>query len=255
VDQFQFDAFGGHLNTSANYIIKPDNRAIIQMKNNITRMDIKKLLEDFNDFEKFYEPSIRSENLSGLLTCDFYTRADVLGDSLDQDALRVKGDFQLEEGGVYNFEPATALSEKTNINELDNIQFKNLNSQVFIMKGAIYVPQTYISSTALDITAYGMQEFGTDYEYHLKLHLSDILVGKSDKLLKEQAKRGDIAEKDERNNAVYMMAYSEDGKAKTGFDKKKFQSAMKTKIRLQEALLKVRFHPEMFKFETGVYSE
>jgi hypothetical protein len=50
-----------------------------------------------------------------------------------------------------------------------------------------------------------------------------------------------------------MVSYSENGKAKTKFDKKKLQSAMKTKIRLQERLLKLRFHPEMFKFETGVY--
>jgi len=121
------------------------------------------------------------------------------------------------------------------------------------MKGAVYVPKTYISSTALDITAYGMQEFGTDYEYHLKLHLSDILVGKSEKLLKKQAKMGDIATKDKRSNAVYMVAFSKNGEAKTRFDNKQLKSAMKTRIRLQENLLKVRFHPEMFKFDTEVY--
>lgn len=252
-DQLKFDAFDGHINTSAKYILKPDDRAIIQMRNNISRMDIKKLLQDFDDFEAFYEPSIRSENISGLLSCDFYTRLDMIGDSLVEDALRVRGEFELADGGVFDFEPATALSKKTNINELDNIQFKNLSSQVFILQRAIYVPKTYISSTALDITAYGMQSFGEDYEYHLKIHLSDILIGKSKKLLKEQEKMGDIASGDDRNKAVYMVSYSLDGNAKTGFDKKKLQSAMKTKIRLQETLLKLRFHPEMFKFDTGVY--
>ncbi len=252
-DQFKFDAFNGHVNTSAKYILKPDDRAIIQMRNSISGMDIRKLLEDFNDFEAYYEPSIRSENISGLLSCNFYTRLDMIGDSLVEDALRVRGDFELVDGGVFDFEPATELSKKTNINELDNIQFKNLSSQVFILQRAIYVPKTYISSTALDITAYGMQGFGEDYEYHLKLHLSDILIGKSKKLLKEQEKIGDIASGDDRNKAVYMVSYSIDGNDKTGFDKKKLQSAMKTKIRLQETLLKLRFHPEMFKFDTGVY--
>jgi len=253
VDQMKFDAFEGRFNTAAKYILKPNGRAILQMRNDITNVDIKKLLVDFNDFEEYYEPGIRSENLSGLLTCDFYTRADLVDNSLVQNSLRVRGDFQLEDGGVYDFEPATSLSDKTHLNELDNIQFKNISSKVFIMKNAIYVPKTYISSTALDITAYGMQGFGEDYEYHLKLHLSDILLGKSDKLLKEQAKKGDITGKDERKKAVYMVSYSLDGTAKTGFDNKKLQSTMKTKILLQEKLLNLRFHPEMFKFDTGVY--
>lgn len=253
VDQLQFDAFGGHLNTSANYILQPEDKVIVQMRNSIRNMDIHKLLADFKDFEEFYKPAIRSENISGKLTCDFYTRLDMIGDSILMDDIRVRGDFQLAEGGVYNFEPATELSKFTNINELDNIQFKNLNSKIFIMQGAIFVPQTYISSTALDITAYGMQAFGEDYEYHLKLHLRDIMLGKSNKLLKEQAKMGDIAEGDDRDKAAYLVSYSLDGKVKNGFDKKKLQSSMRTKIRLSEKLLDVRFHPDLFKFKTKVY--
>jgi hypothetical protein len=121
------------------------------------------------------------------------------------------------------------------------------------MKSAIYVPETYISSTALDITAFGMQGFGEDYEYHLKMHLSDVLIGKSDKLLKEQKKKGDIADKDERGKAFYLISYSKDGESKSGLDSKRKRSSMSNKIRLQETLLNLRFHPEMFKFETGVY--
>jgi uncharacterized protein involved in outer membrane biogenesis len=252
-DQLKFDAFQGHLNTSAKYEMKPNDRVVIEMRNSISKMDINKLLADFNDFEEFYEPSIRSKNLSGKLTSDFYAKVELIGDSLLKDDLRVRGDLQLEDGGVYDFEPATSLADYTNINELDNIQFRNINSQVFIMKSAIYVPETYISSTALDITAFGMQGFGEDYEYHLKMHLSDVLIGKSDKLLKEQKKKGDIADKDERGKAFYLISYSKDGESKSGLDSKRKRSSMSNKIRLQETLLNLRFHPEMFKFETGVY--
>ncbi len=252
-DQLEFDAFQGHLNTSAKYDMKPNDRVVIEMRNSISKMNIKKLLADFNDFEEFYEPSIRSRNLSGKLTSDFYAKVELIGDSLLKNDLRVRGDLQLEDGGVYDFEPATSLADYTNINELDNIQFRNINSQVFIMKSAIYVPETYISSTALDITAFGMQGFGEDYEYHLKMHLSDVLIGKSNKLLKEQKKKGDIADKDERGKAFYLISYSKDGESKSGLDNKRKRSNMSNKIRLQETLLNLRFHPEMFKFETGVY--
>ncbi|MGM0552125.1 MAG: AsmA-like C-terminal region-containing protein [Bacteroidota bacterium] len=253
VDQLKFDAFGGHLNTSANYIIQSGDKSVIQMRNTVNNMDIHQLLADFKDFEGFYEPTIRSANISGQLTCDFYSRLDMIGDSLLMDDMRVRGDFHLTNGGIYDFEPATELSKMTNLNELDNIQFKDLSSQLFIFQGAIYVPKTYISSTALDITAYGMQSFGEDYEYHLKLHLSDILIGKSKKLLKEQAKTGDIAEGGDRNKAVYLISYSKDGKAKNGFDKKSQQRLMKAKILGSNRLLDFRFQPKLFQFKTNVY--
>ena len=40
-----------------------------------------------------------------------------------------------------------------------------------------------------------------------------------------------------------------------GFDKDELQSKMRNKIKLSENLLKLRFNPGMFNFETGVYKK
>ncbi|MFC2151062.1 AsmA family protein [Bacteroidota bacterium] len=252
IDQFKFKAFDGLMNTSVKYMIKPDNKSVIETHHIIDKMDINKLLTDFNDFEEFYEPSIRSENLSGLFSTDLYSRFNMIGDSLVQKDMRVRGEITLDDGGVYDFEPATNLSKFTGIDELDNIKFKTLNSTIFVFKDAIYVPETFISSTALNITAYGMQSLGEDYEYHLEIKLSDILFGKSKKQKRKERKAGEDDFKDDRN--MRELIYSElDGKTKYGFDNDDLQRAMRNKIKLQETKLKLRFYPGMFNFDTKVY--
>jgi len=250
-DQFKLKAFNGSMNSSMKYSIKANGKNIVELHNVIEQMDIKKLLLDFDNFKDFYEPSVTHENLSGLFSTDMYSRFVMIGDSMVGKDMRVKGDLKLEDGGVYDFEPAMELARFTNINELDNIQFKNLDSKIFIFKNSVYVPKTYISSTAVDISAFGMQSMGDDFEYHLQLHLGDVLLGKSKKLLKSQSDLGDIAGEDERS-AVYLIAKSENGKTKAGFDNKRAQSRMENKIRVQETMLKLVFHPKLVSFETGV---
>ena len=192
IDQFKFKAFDGEMNSSVKYSLKPENKSVIETKHIVNKMDINKLLADFNNFEDYYEPAIKAENLSGLFSTNLYTRVNMIGDSLIMNDVRVKGDIKLEDGGVYNYEPATSLSKFTGIDELDNIKFKTLNSNIFVFKNAIFVPETFISSTAVNIKAYGMQSFGDDYEYHLEIKLSDILFGKSKKQKRKESKSGDI---------------------------------------------------------------
>ena len=252
LDKLKFKAFNGKMKTSLRYSIKANNESVIQMNNRIVRMDVKKLLTDFDNFAAYYEPSITAENISGLFSTDLYSQVEFIGDSIVYNKIRVRGDIRLEDGGVYDFEPATELSKFTGIKELDNIQFKTLNSKIFIFKNAIFVPETFIASNALNITAYGKQSFGEDYEYHLEIKLSDVLFGKSKKQRRKEKKSGDRADGDDRNMRE-LVYYKLDGKTKYGFDSKEMQRKMKTTLKLNENLLNLRFHPEMFTFETGVY--
>ena len=97
-----------------------------------------------------------------------------------------------------------------------------------------------------------MQSFGEDNEYHLEIKLSDILFGKSKKQKKKESK-AEEGYADDRNMRELYYA-TEGGKAKYGFDTKEMQSKMKTKIKLNQNLLNLRFLPEMFNFDSKVYS-
>jgi hypothetical protein len=131
------------------------------------------------------------------------------------------------------------------------LEFKTINSSVFIFQDAIYVPTTLIVSNKLDATALGMQSFGEDYSYHFIVFLSEILTGKSKRLIEEQNEIGDEATTADRKGTM-VKSYSIDGKSHSGLDNEKDQDEMKRKIKASEGLLNIRFHPNTINYNTGV---
>lgn len=245
-DQLKFEVLGGKLNTSVRYDIR-ENDTRIRFKNEIDNIDFKTLLYNMDNFG---QTEISHENISGQLFSSFNAEVIMIGDSIDTHATKLKGDFKLTNGGLYNHESLTELSKFTGIKELDNIRFLTLETSIFVLNGAIYVPETEIVNTAVDITAYGMQSFLEDYEYHLELNLGDVLTGKRSKLVERQEKAGKDEGKEVNRNGVNLIAYSLDGKTKNKFDNKTAQQSMIRKIRVQKNLLGLKFYPKLFNFDT-----
>jgi hypothetical protein len=213
-------------------------------------MDISNLLEEFDDFD---QEEINHKQLNGLFSTKMDGRLLMLGDSLVMDSIKVKGDMTLEDGGLFNYLRAMELADFTNLDELDNIRFKTMKTKLFIFKNAIYVPQTDIRSNAMDITAYGMQTFGEDYQYHLRIFLGEILHGKTERIRKKQEKMEDNPdEKGSGLTSLFIQSSSINGKSKNGLDNKKDRLRMKTKIKVQEGILNIIFHPLLVNFDTGV---
>jgi hypothetical protein len=167
--------------------------------------------------------------------------------------MMLNGDLSLVEGGVYDYAPAQQLSKFSGIKELDNIKFKNLHSNIFIFNNKLYVPRTNIVSNALDIAAFGMQSFGDDFQYHLEVHLSNILFGKSKK---RNAKQDEIGQEVDENNlkkASYKLRYADiEGDSKVGLDTKDARDKMLNKIRVQEKMLDFIFFPKNIHYNTAV---
>ncbi len=252
VDQLKFNGFGGKLNTSVRYFIK-DEEKIIWVKNRIEKMNVIQLLEDFDNFKDFYEPSITHENLSGILSSGFDGQVLFKGDSLIRNKLYVRGDIKIEKGGVYNYKPVKDMEQYLKgVGSLDRLEFKTIHSNVFIFQDAIYVPTTLVVSNKLDAKALGMQSFGEDYSYHFIVFLSDILTGKNTKLIKKQNKTGDEITSADMKGGTLVKSYSINGKSRSGLDNKSDQEKMRSKIKSSEGLLNVRFHPNVINYDTGV---
>ena len=253
VDKFRFDAFGGSASNSVRYRMLPGDKAVINTKHLVEQMDIHKLLLDFDSFKEYGNNEIEAKNLSGLFSTNLHTKVVMIGDSVIENETRVKGDMKIENGGIYNYKAAMDMAEFTKLKELDSIRFKTFDSKIFMFKNKLYVPKTYIVSSALDIGFFGMQSLGEDYEYHIQLHLGDVLKGKSQRLLKRQAESGDeVTEKDLDRSTVKLIYAFINGKSKVGFDKKKLQRRMQVRIMTQEKMLDLIFFPKLVSFDTGV---
>ncbi|MFO7863364.1 MAG: AsmA-like C-terminal region-containing protein, partial [Salinivirgaceae bacterium] len=249
-DQFKFNAFGGSMVTSAVYDTR-DTITSILFKNEIDGMDIHQMLVDADNFD---QEDFTHENVTGIVTSSLDGRILMQDTTIFYDKINVLGRFKLENGGIYNFEPAQELAKYTNMKELDSIVFKTMESSVFIYNNDIYFPKTDIVSTAMDMSVFGMQSFNEDYEYHVVMYLNDFLLGKSKKLLEKQGKEdGGFGDQDEsKRKGVYLVAMDRDGETKYGLDNKRLQRMMSTKIRLQDRGLSFIFHPRLVNFSTDI---
>jgi len=251
IDQFKANAFDGSTNSSLRFSILDDGKQIVNLKNVVNRMDINKFMYAFDNFG--YDSLISYKNLSGLVTANVHSRIVLVADTLVTNDMRVMGDLTLENGRIINYQPAMDVANFTGIKELDNIELKTLKSNLFIFKNQMYVPATDVVSSSMDFSVFGMQSFGENYEYHLQMHLGDVLKGKSNKLIEKQNSSGDEISKEDMDRSTIKIIYANiDKKEKTGFDNKKAQKAMELKIQVQQKMLSLIFYPKLVSFETGV---
>jgi purine-nucleoside phosphorylase len=79
---------------------------------------------------------------------------------------------------------------------LIKLEFNTLKTDLFVHEDKVYIPQTDVESSALDMSFAAMYNVANeDYQAHLEMHLKDVLMGKSKKLLEttgrnEQERRG-----------------------------------------------------------------
>jgi hypothetical protein len=251
IDQLKFNAFEGILNTSVRYSIKKAE-TILWLKNSIEKMNVTRLLKDFDNFKDYYTPTITSDNLSGILTANFDGQFFFTADTFNQGKMRARWDIKLEKGGIYNYQPVQDMAKYLpGVDNLDNLEFKTINTQLFIFKNAVYVPNTLIVSNKLDASAFGMKSLGEDYSYHIEVFLSDLLTGKSKKIIKKQNETGNEITVAGRKG-IRLKSYSIGKKSRNGLDNETDRQQMQNTIRASEGLLKVRFNPYIINYNTGV---
>lgn len=248
LDSLKLKAFGGSMQMSAVYDTRVDSLEKVLFKIETKEMDIRQMLIDNKNFD---QTDFTHENISGKLTSTFDGQL-VMQDSIIFEKINVRGYFKLENGGIYNFEPAMGLAKFTNLRELDNIVFRTMESSVFIYKNEIFFPKTSIVSTAIDMSVFGMQSFDDDFEYHFVVHLGDVLLGKSSKLLKDQGMVADGFEGEDKSSrrGLYLVAMDRKGETKYGFDSKSLQRSMSNSIRIKERGLSLVFNPKLANYST-----
>ncbi len=255
VDQFKFDGFGGKHNTSMIYRSNPGNVQKLSVKNSITNMNVVSLLKDFDNFQEFYTPELTYNNISGVLSSNLDFQILFKDDSMIWDKTFVLGSFKLEKGGIYNYKPVMEMEPylPKAISDLKVLEFKTINTNLFVIKDTIYVPSTLIVSNKLDATALGWQNFKGDYSYHLIVFLSEIITGKSNRINKKQDRMGeDVSDTGHKKNGTLVKSEYLKGESKSGLDNPKEQQRIANKIKSAEFWLKLYFYPKLANYSTDV---
>jgi hypothetical protein len=209
---------------------------------NVSRVDINKAFTSFNNFGQTF---IKAENLKGLLSGSVSMILPL--DSLLKPAIKsisAEGSFALEKGALVNFDPIKELSSFIELSELENISFDRMENDFFIRNNYFYIPQMDVKSSAANLSINGKHDFDNNYEYHIKMLLSEILSKKRKKNNTNVTEFG-VVEDDGLGRTSLLLKVEGAGEVvKVGYDVKAAGSTLKNNIKKERQTLKTILNEE-----------
>jgi hypothetical protein len=171
--KFSLNTLGGEVSGNASAISLQGNRYATRGWFEVNNIDIR---EAFRVSNNFGQDHLTYENIDGTLygSLSLASTLDSAYRPIKED-LVMNGSYKILNGRLIDFEPVYKLSRFIEIEELANISFSSLENDLIISNNVLTIPRMRIESSAFDITAEGNHSFAGNYDYHVKVLLSDIL--------------------------------------------------------------------------------
>ena len=207
---------------------------LLKTDNIFDKLDINKLFLSFNNFNQDF---LTDENIQGKLsgTTLFSMSFDSLLNSPEED---IYSDINITiySGELNDFEPARSLSRFVELSELEHIQFSEMTNNILIRDRNIYIPQMNINSSAFDITVSGTHSFDNQFDYRLKVNLSDILAGKAKNKLENQ--ENFVVEEDTRRASLFLSITGTPDDFQVKYDKKQAITNIREGMKEEKSTIK-----------------
>lgn len=225
------------------FIVQNKNKSVIARANiNVDQIDVNKA---FSTFDNFGQDFLKAENIAGALTGSFsflLPMDSMLSPQIK--SLTAEGKYLLTNGALINFDPIKRLSSFIEISELENISFQELENDFFIKNNYLYIPQMDVKSSAADLFVNGKHSFNNNYEYHIKILLSELLSKKRKKNRNNVSEFG-VVEDDGLGRTSLLLKIETRGKmVKVGYDIKAAGTEVKNNIKSEKQTLKTILNQE-----------
>jgi len=169
------------------------------------------------------------------------------------ETLTAEGKYILVNGALNNFDPVKQLSKFIELSELENISFEKLENDFFIKDNFLYIPQMEVKSSAVDLSVNGKHNFNNNYEYHIKMLLSEILSKKRKQNRSSVSEFGVVEDDGLGRTALLLKIENKGDEVKVGYDIKAAGSEIKNNIQAEKQTLKTILNQEYgwFKNDTS----
>ncbi len=208
----------------------------------VNDVDVKKSFTSFNNFGQNF---LKAENIEGALsgTITLLLPVDSMLNPVMK-SLTAEGKYVLTDGALIDFDPVKALSSFIELSELENIKFDRLDNEFFIRNNNFYVPQMEIRSSAVDLSVNGTHSFDNDYEYHVRMHLSEILSNKDRKNRKTSSEFGEVEDDGLGRTYIFLRIDGKGEDVDVSYDVKAAGNKIKNDIKNERQNLKTILNEE-----------
>lgn len=219
---------------------------------NVSNVDVNKAFVSFRNFGQNF---LKAENLAGSLSGSFSLLLPL--DSIlnpEITSLTAEGKYVLTSGGLINFEPVKQLSSYIELSELENIHFEQLENDFFIKNNYLFIPQMQVRSSAVDLTVNGKHSFDNDYEYHVRVLLSEILSKKRNRNKKTVTEFGEVQDDGLGRTSMLLKVVGKGENLKVSYDMKAAASEVKNSFKSERKNLRKILNEEygLYKKDTSV---
>jgi len=199
----------------------------------------------FTTFHNFGQGFLKAENIAGSLsgTISLVLPVDSLLKPI-MSSLTAEGKYILTNGALIDFDPVKALSSFIELSELENIKFNQLENDFFIKNNYFYVPQMDIRSSAVDLSVNGKHSFENDYQYHVKMRLSEILSNKARKNRTLSDEFGEVEDDGLGRTSVFLKIDGKGEDVKVSYDMKAAGNQVKADFQKEKQTLKTILNEE-----------
>jgi hypothetical protein len=211
---------------------------LISCTADLNRIDIQQLFTSFNNFSQNF---ILDENLRGKLggKASFAACWDNHMNFVPS-SLAAQADIEIINGELLKFDPMLSLSKYINVEELKHIKFKTLKNTIFIYDQNIQIPEMLINTSAFNIALSGTHSFDNDFDYRLRVALSDVLFKKA-KRKKREIEDYMIMENEVEKTVIPVSIIGNPDDFKVEFDSKRAFDLIKENIQRQGTEMKEIF--------------
>ncbi len=247
------NTLNGHV-TGSGFIVQDINRSVITRGNFIIEnIDINKAFKSFNNFGQNF---IKAENLAGRVSGSLSLMLPfdhLLNPRIKE--LTAEGKYTLVKGALIDFSPVKQLSSFIELSELENIHFEQLQNDFFIKNNTLFIPQMDVKSSAADLSVNGQHDFDNNFEYHVKVRLSEILSKKRKKSRNPVTEFGAVEDDGLGRTSLLLKIVNKGADdIKVSYDLKAAGSTVKNNIRKERQNLKTILNEEYgwYKSDTTV---
>lgn len=244
----KMNALNGSL-SGTGFIVQDISKSIIARGSfDLKSIDVNKTFKTFNNFGQTF---LKAENLAGSLSGSLSILLPM--DSLLKPKIKTvtaEGKYILTDGALINFDPVKQLSKFIELSELENIHFDKLENDFFIRNNLLYVPQMDIKSSAADLSINGRHSFDNDYEYHIKILLSEILSKKRKRNKSSVTEFGVVQDDGLGRTSILLKVIGKGESVKVSYDAKAAGAEVKNNIRTERQTLKTILNQEYGWYKT-----
>jgi hypothetical protein len=228
---------------------RPDS-VLIRMDADLKNVNIAKV---FAEVENFGQQIMTDKNIKGLLTAKVQAHVPCGADlNLNSAGMLAKCDVNIVNGELIKVASLKSLSKFISLNELEDIRFEKLTTQIDIRNRIINIPLTQVNSNAIDIEVSGTQDFDGNVDYVFGLYLSELLAKKAKAGRKENADFGEEDNEGKHRLRLYISMKGPIENPKIAYDHKAAQDERKEKRKEEKENIKGLLNEEfgLFKSDT-----